>query len=242
MIDTDAVSVTALETAVRLRDEQLAVLAHDLRGPLSSILMLLERVREEVNAKDQLDAAKIRPNLDQVARRLDAYTQQIGKLLDGAKLRAGGLPDEPVPLELVEVVREITEQLRGALFRPPVITFTGVEAVTGKWDRTGLDQIVRNVIHNALQFGDGKPVEIDVACDSATCTLSVRDHGPGIKPEDRARAFEPHVKLVKGKGFGLGLWIARRTAEAMGGTITVEGASGGGAQFTVTLPRRPTGA
>jgi signal transduction histidine kinase len=116
-----------------------------------------------------------------------------------------------------------------------------VREVVGCWDRTRLDQIVTNLVGNAIKYGDGKPIEVTVdERDGAAALLVVRDQGIGISPESHARIFERFERAADTRpvaGLGLGLWIAKRLDEAHGGEIAVTSAPGAGATFTVTLPR-----
>src|SRR5262249_24069908 len=124
------------------------------------------------------------------------------------------------------------------------ISLASDERVVGTWDRLRLDQVVTNLIGNAIKYGPGKPVAVFVRATDAEARLAVRDHGIGIAPADRDRIFGRFERAVADTnygGFGLGLWISRQAVEAMGGSITVDSALGEGSSFIVTLPlrRRP---
>src|SRR5690606_30850827 len=96
--------------------------------------------------------------------------------------------------------------------------------LVGRWDRLRLDQVVNNLVSNAIKFGSGKPVEVSLEQQGSRAVLSVRDHGIGIAPEHQARIFERFERAVSMHnygGFGLGLWIARQVVEALGGEIRV---------------------
>jgi signal transduction histidine kinase len=111
--------------------------------------------------------------------------------------------------------------------------------VIGEWDRFRIDQVVTNLVSNAVKYGQGKGVEIEVVRDGGTARLSVRDHGIGIDPVQQARIFGRFERAVSREnygGFGLGLWIVRQIVEAHGGAIRLASAPGEGASFTVELP------
>jgi signal transduction histidine kinase len=104
-----------------------------------------------------------------------------------------------------------------------------------------VEQILSNLLSNALKYGAGKPVEVGVDASGGQARLSVRDFGIGIAPEDAARIFQRFERAVSARhygGLGLGLYIARQLAAAHGGAIAVESQPGAGALFTVTLPLR----
>ena len=110
-------------------------------------------------------------------------------------------------------------------------------------DSTRLDQIVTNLIGNALKYGAGAPVEIAVEGDETVIRLTVRDHGIGISPADQQRIFRRFERAADERqysGAGLGLWITSELVKALGGRITLHSSPGAGAAFTVVLPRRPT--
>ena len=113
------------------------------------------------------------------------------------------------------------------------------EPLWGLWDRFRLEQVVGNLISNALKYGQGQPVEISVTKEDGWAVLAVRDRGIGIAPEDHTRIFERFERAVSNRHYGglrLGLWIARQVVEASAGTISVESETGQGSCFTVRLP------
>jgi signal transduction histidine kinase len=112
--------------------------------------------------------------------------------------------------------------------------------VVGQWDRGRLDQVVTNLLTNALKYGPGAPVEISVREEASHATLEVCDQGIGIRAEDRRRIFERFERAVPHEnysGFGLGLWIVHEIVTGLGGSVTVESTPGKGALFRVQLPR-----
>jgi signal transduction histidine kinase len=114
--------------------------------------------------------------------------------------------------------------------------------VDGRWDPVRVDQILTNLLTNALKYGRGKPVEVTLECDPHTAKLIVRDHGIGIAAPDLERIFEPFERAVPTRsygGLGLGLYISRQLVEAHGGRVDVKSVPGEGTTFTVELPRTP---
>jgi signal transduction histidine kinase len=110
----------------------------------------------------------------------------------------------------------------------------------GRWDPARLDQVVTNLLTNAMKFGPGKPIQITVHATAGGATMIVRDQGIGIAADAQARIFERFERGVSAQhygGLGLGLYIARQIVEAHHGHIAVESALGQGATFVVTLPR-----
>jgi len=112
-----------------------------------------------------------------------------------------------------------------------------------EWDRTRIEQIINNLLFNAIKFGAGKPIEITVEEDGDQALLAVRDYGIGIEAQDMVRIFDRFERAVSAQhygGLGLGLYIARRLVEGQGGTISVASEPGRGSAFEVKLPLSPT--
>ena len=112
--------------------------------------------------------------------------------------------------------------------------------LVGRWDCSRIDQVVANLLGNALKFGAGMPVEIAIAREDDRAFLSVQDHGIGIDPANQQRIFERFQRAVSERhygGLGLGLYICHRIVTAHGGSIRVESRPGVGARFTIELPR-----
>jgi len=111
--------------------------------------------------------------------------------------------------------------------------------VTGSWDPLRMEQIITNLLSNALKYGAGKPVDVVVQRDGGTARVLVRDRGIGIDPDARERIFGRFERAVSSRhygGLGLGLFLARRIVEAHGGRIAVDSAPGEGATFAIELP------
>jgi signal transduction histidine kinase len=114
--------------------------------------------------------------------------------------------------------------------------------VRGEWDPLRIDQLIDNLLSNALKYGAGRPVEVAVSEEQGVARLVVRDHGISIRPEDRARIFERFERAVSSRhfgGLGLGLWVVREVVQALGGQVTVQSTAGEGSTFVVSLPLHP---
>jgi signal transduction histidine kinase len=116
--------------------------------------------------------------------------------------------------------------------------------LTGRWDRLRLEQVVTNLLSNALKYGPGKPIQVRLEAAGELARLTVRDEGIGIEPECLSRIFEKFERAVSGRhygGLGLGLYITRQIVSALGGRVAVESRPQQGAVFTVELPLRGPG-
>ncbi|HZZ85047.1 MAG TPA: GAF domain-containing sensor histidine kinase [Anaeromyxobacteraceae bacterium] len=226
------------QEAVRVREEFLSVASHELRTPLSALRLNVQSVARGV-ARGALDRAALMGRMKSAERQTDRLARLIEKLLDISRITSGKLVLQLEELDLAavtgEAVTRALEETRGDV--PIHFSMEGDLVATS--DRLRLDQVVTNLLSNALKYGGGKPVEVRIRAEGARARLSVRDHGIGIDPVDQQRIFGRFERAVAGHhygGLGLGLWIVRQIVEALGGDICVESAPGGGSTFTVLLP------
>ncbi len=225
------------QQATRARDDFLSVAAHEIRGPLSSIhlaVQTLQRHELAPPARDKMLGLVVRED-----RRLARFVEDI---LDVTRIRTGTLRYEDADVDLAEVVRDVAQTLAIEIERSrSTLTIDAPAAVVGRWDRFRLEQVVTNLIQNALKFGLGKPIEVTARASEGEATLTVTDHGIGV-PQDQCDAiFEPYKRAVSARhygGLGLGLFIVRTIVTRYGGSVRVEPREGGGARFVVRLPLR----
>jgi signal transduction histidine kinase len=227
------------ERAVNARDEFLSVAAHELRNPLNALQLQL------VGLTRSVDAQHGALSKDWVADRLHQATDDVGtlvrlvhNLLDVGRISAGRLDLEPEDVDFAGIVRAVLNRFRQQFAKGQLVA--DLPSVPGRCDRLRYEQIVTNLISNAIKYGYGKRIEVRVRPDGDHVTLSVADHGIGIDPEQRAHIFERFARAVPRRqygGFGLGLWIAHETAKVMGGTLSVESEVGVGSTFSVSIPR-----
>lgn len=227
-----------LDDALAARDRQLSVATHELRTPISSILLNLQMLERTARLKGPVDAETVTRLLAVPARQLRRLTRMVDLLLDSAQVENDRLVLDPQPLDLCELVHDaagrLAETARAAGCK---LSLDACEPVHGRWDRLRLEQVVTNLLSNAIKYGGGH-VEVRTTGGSEA-VLAVRDNGPGIAEEDRERVFEPFERLpsaAAADGAGLGLYIVREIVRAHGGRIRIDEAPGGGAVFTVTLP------
>jgi signal transduction histidine kinase len=166
--------------------------------------------------------------------------ERLRSLRDASRAMGGGLKLELTPVDLGQLAAEVVLQRGpkpGAVERPPEVFVDGAVVVEG--DRFHLQQMVSNLVTNAVNFGDGKPVRISVTSAQGKARLEVRDQGLGIDPDDQERVFQRFERAASScnvKGLGLGLYIVREIVHAHGGTISVESALGKGSTFTASMP------
>jgi PAS domain S-box-containing protein len=228
------------EQAVKERDEFVAIATHELRTPLSALSLQLKALQRTVDAGHMPTEEKLRQSLVTARRQTERLEQLVNDLLDVARISTGWLELEREEVDLAELVQQLVvrfeEKLAEAGCTPVVRADTPVVA---KVDRLRVEQVVMNLLSNAMKYAPGQPVELHVECEQEMAVIRVRDYGPGISPEARARIFERYQR-ASGKhsreSLGLGLYVARRIARAHGGELTVESTPGQGALFILRLP------
>jgi PAS domain S-box-containing protein len=221
-----------------LREQLVAAVGHDLRSPLSSIVMAASLLLKEgmLQGSQAKMAARI-------ARSADRMAKMISQLLDFTRARlGGGIPLDPKPVDLAEVAAEIISELETA--NPDlVVRFDPDINTNGIWDRERLAQVVSNLIANATQHGQPNgPVDVHVRDEGDLVCLMVRNQGSPIPPDVLPTIFDPfarpRTRATKTDGLGLGLFIVREMVRAHSGEITVQSNEVDGTTFTVRLPRR----
>jgi PAS domain S-box-containing protein len=227
----------ASKQAVALRDEFLSVASHELRTPMTSLQLA---VQSALSIGRDAPPDFLRHALESAQRQTRRVGRLVDALLDVSRLEAGNLELRREPTDLGALVRDVMSMLADDARRAGCDLRIEAEAdVFGNWDRTRLEQVVTNLISNAIKYAAGKPIRISVQKAAGGARLVVRDQGLGVAAADRARIFERFERAVSARhygGLGLGLYIVRRIVEAHGGDITVENVDGNGAQFAVTLP------
>lgn len=233
------------EEAVRAREDFMAIAAHELRTPLTPLklqLQMLQRLLAAAESEHALPGARrdLLRLFESADRQVDRLTRLVNDLLDLSRLGRGRITLDRELVELSELAREVVERYRADWTRAgSTVTVESARPVHGRFDRQRLEQVVVNLLANAVKYGAGRPIDVVVAEEEDRAKLAVRDRGIGISEEDQARIFERFARAVSVKhfgGFGLGLYICREIVRAHGGTIRVESRLGQGATFIIELP------
>jgi signal transduction histidine kinase len=234
------------EAALNTRDMFLSIASHELRTPLAPLMLELQSI-ERMAERDQGGVAppRILDKIKRARRQVDHLERLVSDLLDVSRLAEDRLELNLERLDLASVVKEVVERKRSEVERAGCsVRIEERGPAAGSWDRLRIDRVVMNLLDNAIKFGAGKPIEIEVDANEAEATLIVRDHGIGIALRDQERIFQRFERAVSDTnygGFGLGLWISRQLIEALGGRIGVTSQPNEGATFTIVLPRRRPG-
>ncbi|MFP2910145.1 ATP-binding protein [Pyxidicoccus sp. 3LFB2] len=244
ILDITALKETeaALQEAVRTRDDFLSLASHELRTPLTSLQLQLQMLRRiaDTTPAEPLGAAKVAAKLDTTERQLRRLGALVDNLLDVSRIQTGKLDFQFAEGDLAAVVSDLVARFADEARQAGVVLSARVDGpVHGRFDRLRMEQVVNNLLVNALRYGAGTPVRVSLSHEQGSTRLVVCDGGPGVPEQERERIFERfaqnHHASYKG-GLGLGLYIVRQIVEAHGGRVHVEESPGGGAAFVVDLP------
>ncbi len=225
----------ALRDAVRVRDEFLSIASHELNTPLTPLKLQIAALRA-----GGLPPAKIERKLAMADRQIDRLAVLISDLLEVSRISAGGMKMEPETVPVAPVAREIAESVEAGASAQVRIAVAGDDHVAAHVDRLRLEQVLTNLLTNAVKYGRDNPIDVTIAPVGSMVVLRVCDRGIGIAQDQLAKVFERFERAVSVRnfgGFGLGLWIVRQIVESWGGTVTVQSTVGEGSTFEVTMPR-----
>lgn len=230
------------QEALRTRDEFLSIASHELRTPLTSILLniqlILFRIRK--SSSDQIKIEDIVEMLERSEQQSYRLSRLINDLLNISVISTGRLEIEKEPTDLVEVVKGAIARHDAQFNKLGIkLIFKGLKKLPGNWDKVRLEQVVSNLITNAMKYGKRKPITIEIDKSKNWAILKVKDRGIGIDRGDLPNIFEKFKRVATNKGIsglGVGLYISHQIVEAHGGKITVKSNKKIGTTFTVFLP------
>jgi PAS domain S-box-containing protein len=228
--------------AIARRDDFLSVASHELRTPLMTLeLHLTTLLKYGTDGRLlELPLEKIVDRIQKARNQSQRLAELATELLDVSRIAGGKVELRREPLDLVELSREVVAryEVEAEEAKAP-LEHVSREPVIGWWDRGRLDQVITNLLENALKYGARKPIQIEVSQDGERARLTVRDRGIGIRREDHERIFDRFERTDAARNFGglgLGLWIVRQICEAHGGRVEVFSRPNEGSTFTVHLP------
>jgi two-component system, OmpR family, sensor kinase len=229
-----------LEAEIRARDEFLAVAAHELRNPMTPIAAWVELLSNLSRREAGRIPPEILRGLERLEYLVDAYIRRATTLLDVARISSQDLQLSFTHVDLSSQVRNSVAAITPAAHNArSCISLEIQENLVGDLDQTAVEQIIENLLSNAVRYGAGGPIEVTLVRSVNAARLSIRDHGIGISECDQVRIFEKFQRAATSRsdgGFGVGLWITRQLVLAMRGEISVTSALGLGSTFTVVLP------
>ncbi|HEY5922631.1 MAG TPA: hybrid sensor histidine kinase/response regulator [Kofleriaceae bacterium] len=225
-------AIAAARANARARDEVLAVVSHDLRGPLHAISLATEALKDEITGP----AARYLGAIERASGRAERL---ITDLLEASAIENGALTLARAPIDAGAILRQAAaeHELLAKETGGRIVAHIPDEPVVVQADRDRVLQVLGNLIGNSLKHARGAPIEISVERKDAEAIVAVRDHGPGIPSTELPHVFDRYWSGRQRKGgAGLGLAIAKGIVSAHGGAIAVDSKQGQGAKFFFTLP------
>lgn len=214
----------------RTRESFIGIAAHELKNPLAVL-----RLKAEMGLRDP---TKTQAALERILERSSQLQELVERLLDAARAELGKLTVDLVDAELLPWVRRAVEPF----VEKASITVEGDPAVRAAIDPTRFEQVISNLVSNAVRYAGDRPILVEVEGSEDEARVAVRDQGPGIPLAEQATLFDRFAQGragARGPGLGIGLYLARRIVEEHGGRIDLESEPGAGSTFTVVLPRSP---
>jgi signal transduction histidine kinase len=231
-----------LEHAVRMRDDFMSIVSHEVRTPLNG-LILETQLRKLHLAKGNVAAFtldKLSAMVDRDERQIKSLIRLIEDMLDVSRIRTGKLSIRPSRFDLAQLVSNLLESFSAQMSNAEsTLSFTAEGPVMGTWDEFRIEQVVVNLLTNALRYGSHNPIDVRVYCDGGQARVDVLDHGIGVSEENQKRIFQQFERVSANHviaGLGLGLFISEQIVAAHGGSISIDSEEGKGSLFRVSLP------
>src|ERR1700712_446432 len=206
--------IEELREAVQARDEFVAIAAHELRNPMTPILMQVGLLLAAARSPDRFRPEIITPRLELLEVAVAEFVRRSTTLLDVSRIAAGNVRIEVAEVDLSTLIRSVVSRMAVAAQRARCRHDEALqEGVVGMWDPLALEQVAENLLTNATKFGAGHPIAVILRSDHQSAKLIIRDEGIGISEEDRARIFQRFERAVTRRehgGFGVGLWLGRQ--------------------------------
>ncbi len=225
------------EAAVRMRDEFLAIASHELRTPLSTLVLRLGLLERHAQNGDM---SQVGTSVKRAQDQTERMRRLVDRLLDVSQLASGRLQLELAPADLGEVVKEAAGRFsEDAANTASELQIDVPKGISARLDKFRLDEAIGNVISNAIKYGAGKPIAVELKATDHKAVLVVQDRGIGIPVDDLLRIFGRFERTAISQnygGLGLGLYIANQIIQQHDGSIRAESRTGGGARIVIELP------
>jgi len=230
------------QRSIMVRDDFISIASHELRTPLTPLKLQVQLLKKNLPFPEKLQAGgALCELLNDSEQQVERLTKLVENLLDVSRISAGRLVfslEEGVDLGKMvsDTLRRFNEELKAAKCS---VHFVSNSEVKGCWDSFRIEQVVTNLISNAIKYGRGKPIEVRVEQEDSKAVLTITDHGIGIDPKFQAKLFgrfERIAPVTEFGGLGLGLFICRQIVEGHGGEIKIASVHGKWTTFRVVIP------
>lgn len=228
------------QEAIRARDAFLAIASHELKTPVTLMKMQTQLATRQF-ARNEWSPERYLTTVRKIDGSIDRLAKLVEQILDVARIQSGRFTLERESVDLGALASEVADRFQPQFDEAGIrFTIDVADPAIGSWDRHRLDQVVTNLLSNAIHYAPGAPVTVRTGSRGERAFLEVRDGGPGIPASERARVFDRFERVVSSKhvgGLGLGLHIVHEIIVAHGGKIDVDSPQGGGARFMIELPK-----
>lgn len=230
------------QEAIRSRDEFLSIASHELKTPMQSLTLQNQMRKRNIdkNLGGAFTPEKVSTMIEADLRHLMRINRLIDDMLDISRIRAGKLTFMKEKIEFCSFIKDVIERFRpqveavgsymSVVYTDPVITHVDIYRI---------EQVIVNLLTNAMKYGAGTPIKIEICKKLDKIQLHVHDQGPGIKEQDTERIFERFERAISSNevsGLGLGLYISRQIMEQNQGALYVRSVHGKGSTFIMELP------
>ncbi len=229
---------TKAQEAVELRDTFLSVASHELKTPITTLKLQFQILERMIKNAESIKSDVLEKPFHRVLDQTRRLSTLVDDLLDVSRITSGRLELHNEELDLSGLVEDVVSHFEAESERTgSQITMEKCPGIVGQWDRGRLEQIITNLISNAIKYGNANPIHVTVTRNGNIADIKVTDQGIGIALVDQERIFDRFERAVGPRnisGLGLGLWIVKRIVERLDGTISVESTSSG-STFSVQL-------
>lgn len=232
-----------LEESLRARDEFISIASHELKTPLTS-LKLRAQISKRKLSKDKLSLDGFNEFVDEIEKHVVRLERLVNDILDITRIRTGNFSFQPDPFNFCHLIEDviIRVRLQFASCLPPIIVRPCNEIIVN-WDRMRIEQVLTNLLTNAIKYGKGSPIKIDIQISNKDIIFSVSDKGIGIEPQFTEMIFNRFeragISPNEISGLGLGLFITHRIVSDHKGKIWVESVKNEGSTFHVKMAKDP---
>ncbi len=231
-----------LENAIRMRDDFMSIVSHELKTPLNTLILevQLRKLQLGRNNLAAFSEERLRQMVEKDERQVQSLIRLIDDMLDVSRIRTGKLSIRPSRFDLGRMVENVAQSFAPQMAAQGCeLRIERCEPVVGVWDEFRIEQVLANLLTNAMRYGAGKPVTVRACATAEGARIEVQDQGIGISPRSLERIFcqfERAEGSESSAGLGLGLFIAEQIVKAHNGRIHVWSREGEGALFSVVLP------
>jgi signal transduction histidine kinase len=236
------------EEAVEMRNQFLSIASHELKTPITALSLQLQVAERRLLTKKEKNPTEIEQLqfLGKTSQQIGRLTQIVEQLLDVSRIDRDAISLGFEEFDLSAFIGRLVLRLESNLASAQCLVSLNVQSdLICKWDALRFEQVLENILSNAMKYAPRKPIEISAKNENGMIDISVRDQGPGIEESKQSLIFDRFIRANSSpqiKGLGLGLFITRQIVEAHGGKIWVESKMGEGSSFRIRMPARPIAA